>query len=582
MTSITSSNISNRNKLKKNHEFFQEYLHQLICYGCNICSVNNHCCFFFKLAVLKLVFSQELDIDTDQEKIRLIGRLLAVNPINIDNTKVCKFIEMSETHPAIILQRIISEYCKSNNIKLEDVLREEKHELYHKRIKTFSCCKCTIGCSTYNKVISGKQWDALYELNEDSDVHSCPLNLRICSERFVPKRIHTCNLSAAKVLILNIPNILKYMISRLYTSGFDTFLMLNQHTLYHSMKKNRCCKCKQISYENTEKSLITDREWTNLFNKSDISCLSISKDCCCQYSVRNGINYSDIDNICLSKIFHIAGPIAVLNKIEENAFLYFLNWTVDDKPLQRAITELSNILVDQTFRRRFLSVFSSQSATSIDARRWVSRNLHQQKATTEQQLQLLIRDEDGLRVKSVQIPKDFPLPHRTKQFTDLTREENNFLVVVYGLTKIVYPVIKDHFDRQCPHLVLNELRLESNEQQQTQHCRDENESRKSRIHSTKNQQQQLYVRNKNKSEKLDLKLMIHSLKRRAKDARQTEYVDQLNDIMNIQREIVQSNSGVLIDTRFQDILKCIRKTVLHFGGEFYEEKLRNLQHIKIF
>lgn len=286
---------------------------------------------------------------------------------------------MSETLPASILHKVISEYCDLNKVKLEDVLRERKHELYHKRIKTFSCCKCTLDCSTYNKIISEKHWNALYEFNEDSDLHSCPLKLRNCSERFVPKRINTFNMSLAKALILNEPNMLRYMIGQLCTSGFDAFLIVNQHILYHSMNQKKCCKCKHISYENTEKSLITEKEWAKLFVKSDISCPSMSKDCCCQYSVRNGINYSDIDDICLFKIFQIAGPFSVLHKIEENAFIYFLNWTVDNQHLQRAIKELFNILIDKTFSHRVLSVISSQSATSIDARRWVSTNLRQQK-----------------------------------------------------------------------------------------------------------------------------------------------------------------------------------------------------------
>lgn len=53
--------------------------------------------------------------------------------------------------------------------------------------------------------------------------------------------------------------------------------------------------------------------------------------------------------------------------------------------------------------------------------------------------------------------------------------------------------------------------------------------------------------------------MIHILRERAEDDRQTEDVNQLNDIMNIQKEIVHSSSGVLNDTRFQNILKCIHQ-----------------------
>lgn len=85
-----------------------------------------------------------------------------------------------------------------------------------------------------------------------------------------------------------------------------------------------------------------------------------------------------------------------------------------------------------------------------------------------------------------------------KIFTDFTTEENNFLVVVYGLTNIVYPLIQNEFSTQCPDHVLKEIRTGISEQQNAKYCKgsicsskDVNKSRKERMYLTKDQQRQL-------------------------------------------------------------------------------------------
>lgn len=56
-------------------------------------------------------------------------------------------------------------------------------------------------------------------------------------------------------------------------------------------------------------------------------------------------------------------------------------------------------------------------------------------------------------------------------------------------------------------------------------------------------------------------MMIKILKHIIEEDTKADYVAQLDDIYNIQREIVQSSSGLLTETKFQDILKCIRKVL---------------------
>lgn len=215
----------------------------------------------------------------------------------------------------------------------------------------------------------------LYVEKEDSGSHICLLNSKNCSERFVLKVIDTLTLEVSKVLILNIPNILIYVIRRLYVNEFDKFLMHNKHGLYHSMGRKGCCQCN----ENSERSLIQLNEWNKLFVKVDLACQSSFKECCCQYLVRNGIQYEEINENLLSKIFRIAGPIETLNKIEHDPFLSYLNYTADELSLEKDLTELLTVISDKTFHLSKFDQSNEAIATKMDTRRWISKNMRQPK-----------------------------------------------------------------------------------------------------------------------------------------------------------------------------------------------------------
>lgn len=311
-----------------------------------------------------------------------------MNPIHIDYEKLCLFIDMSEKDPSMILKKIVSEFCNYNHFNsIEDVLKQEKHDLYHKRIKLEYCCECPIEYACYIRVIPEKQWEALFEMKANipvSILHSCTSELTKCYARFVPKRIDTSDLSLSMSLIQNISCILNYVTSRLFVSGFSNFLVQNQHTLYHSMGKGRCCKCKS---DPIDKILIEDSEWNKLFKKIDLnSCqgdTTCTMDCCCQFTVITGIEYYSIEKILLSKIFYVAGPISVLKKIGQDKFLHFLSWTIDDEPLRNALTELSQIIQDSCIAQSISSSNVSQMAETktqkVEAVDWVHRHLTHQK-----------------------------------------------------------------------------------------------------------------------------------------------------------------------------------------------------------
>lgn len=56
--------------------------------------------------------------------------------------------------------------------------------------------------------------------------------------------------------------------------------------------------------------------------------------------------------------------------------------------------------------------------------------------------------------------------------------------------------------------------------------------------------------------------MIYILKKRTNNEWNKSYIDHLNVIENIRREIVQSSSGVLDQTKFIDIINRISKVRL--------------------
>lgn len=69
----------------------------------------------------------------------------------------------------------------------------------------------------------------------------------------------------------------------------------------------------------------------------------------------------------------------------------------------------------------------------------------------------------------------------------------------------------------------------------------------------------LFIFLEDKSGNLDLKLMIYILKRRFDKESKAEFVDQLEVIDKIRREIVQSSSGLLDEPKFHETLDRMTK-----------------------
>lgn len=87
----------------------------------------------------------------------------------------------------------------------------------------------------------------------------------------------------------------------------------------------------------------------------------------------------------------------------------------------------------------------------------------------------------------------------SRKLTNISSEENNFLVVVLGFKKIIYPVIKNHFNAQCSDDVLNQMHMHIYEEETAQHCdslpKDEIGSRKNRLFLTEIEKRQLFSPN---------------------------------------------------------------------------------------
>lgn len=80
----------------------------------------------------------------------------------------------------------------------------------------------------------------------------------------------------------------------------------------------------------------------------------------------------------------------------------------------------------------------------------------------------------------------------SQRFTDITTEENNFLVVIIGLTKIVYPVVKTYFNAEVPADVLDKIRQNIYDSECNSSRKRGNGSQKKRAHLSEKQRNQLF------------------------------------------------------------------------------------------
>lgn len=314
-----------------------------------------------------------------------LGRLLALNPICIGVKKIRRFIDMSERYPAMILDKIISEYCGLKNLSRQYILIEAKQQIYHNSMRTEACYKGSVpGLHPYIKKVPEEQCKLWYEKAYGSKMHSCPSELETCFESYIHKKINTDDLSVSMFLVQNSQNMANHIMSRICGNRFDTFLIEHKHTLYHNVWNMRCCRCIKAP---TKKKSISKDEWNTLYQKDNtIICKTIPDGCCCHFSFRNDIKYSDIDNTLLSKIFRVAGPIGVFDNIPKNAFPSLLIWTADDNKILKALTDLLGVIDDKMFRQKILSSIHSQSDETIaentiadenDAHMWVTRHMRQ-------------------------------------------------------------------------------------------------------------------------------------------------------------------------------------------------------------
>ncbi|CAC5403770.1 unnamed protein product [Mytilus coruscus] len=521
-------------------------------------------------AVFKLVSSHSIYNINDERNKQLIDRLTTLNPINIDNDKLCTFIVKSEIYPAMILRQFISEYCASKYITIDQLLRQETHNLYHMREKTGKCCSCENDkFATYVKLLPEKQWLALYELTDCINNQSRHCESKKCCKLYFPKKRLELDLSVLVSLVLYIPEILERFISHFSEKKFEQFLIYNKHIIYHSMEKTRCCKCEN---DPTEKKILHEKDWNTLFIRCDqTTCTTGNDDCYCQYSVRKEIKTTSMDSILRCKIFDIAGALSDINKIEQDAFSYFLNWTVCDRPIQRMLTDLLCAISTENieFAKMSKDLFSSSlsevveaSTKRIDVAKWIDTHIHEQnmqKNTLAPSLFMLVRNKECMKVKRMQIPSDFDLSDRARKFEDITPEENNFLVVFHTLKKIVHPVITNQLNKHCPEKKLLQILKEIYYGRHNENTNGDDNPKK-----------------------LDLKLMIYILTQEdiVTVDHQNEWKEQLQVINEIRREIMQSSSGILEGKEFQDVMKSISEAVLFLGGEEYREDLTELSNNK--
>lgn len=290
----------------------------------------------------------------------------------------------------MILRRLLSEYCTLKGTTIKIILHEQKHDLYHKRQKTETCCVCGRDnpLATYMRVLTEKQWETLYELTSCTGSHICPLKLNICSEKIVPRYgfdLELCDLPMVVSLILHIPEFLRHFMTQFCKNDYRTLLVENQHEIYHAMVKTRCCICRT---DPTEKSMIREEEWNKIcmFKNDNFSCKI--NNCCCQFTVKENIEYSDIGDLLWSKILHLVGPFRTINIIGQDTFSYFLTWNDQDTQLDCMLNDLKRVLTSareqfnnenlRSVSSNFLPQLEENIANTDDVQNWITTHLREQ------------------------------------------------------------------------------------------------------------------------------------------------------------------------------------------------------------
>ena len=334
--------------------------------------------------------------------------------IGLDDNRFYRLVTLSNKYASRVLRKVIAQYCTENGLPFQDVLELYKHELFHYWCgATAPCCKCN--SRKFKRVLLDKQWYTLFtdiSTNLSATHPHAGHNIKGCPEVFGTRAgidVDVCDVSLASSLLTNITGkitnhsvvglitntrltvtgsinmhgLLEYTIDKLSSKfgvgGFEKFLNLHQHELFHCMEQQRCCKC---TSDTDGKTFITQGEWEMMYASTPTTCNSPT--CSHKYSPIRGIVPNALKIQLLQKICQAVGPVTTVRKIR-NQIAHAATSTMDDSSfkstygvLAGSLNELIDIISNSTWRNDMKCQIANLQTCPINAEMFEEyrRDLH--------------------------------------------------------------------------------------------------------------------------------------------------------------------------------------------------------------
>ncbi|XP_052057602.1 uncharacterized protein LOC127698262 [Mytilus californianus] len=244
-------------------------------------------------------------------------------------------------------RELLKHYLSTENITLQYLLSIYQHDLYHLYYNTVKCCKCT----TTNYKLSRKrvlnliQLEILFDRKPSKPLGAstwqCNASEFCCCQLSSKPSLTVDHLdfTLARCLLVNCCEKL-FTDSLLVGETTESFLNKHQHDLYHLWQpQTTCCLCPKGCQPNNKNRIITDKQWTNIYNVTNLkttcpSCGSLGD--ACNARAISGISLNNIQDkkfirIMLMNLCFLRKKVDELTDIRNMVYGHALEVSISDQ-----------------------------------------------------------------------------------------------------------------------------------------------------------------------------------------------------------------------------------------------------------
>lgn len=540
--------------------------------------------------------------DTD-DLARLKDTVYSLHTFHLEDDRCYKLLLLLYKWTAMIMDAIINEYCDSQNISLENLLNNNRHDFYHKRRKFFKCSDCEN--RVFNRVFTENQWNSLYEVNNEVLLlHKHTEKEReYCPEVFTSKSnlsLAENNISFLLLLISHIKDLSYYVFTRMETERFEQYLLQHRHTLFHDCYQQQCCEC--ISQPSVNKKcIITVEEWDILFSTKVESELPhcISDVCSCKFVPVKQLRITDLNIELLNKIGYIANCVDVLGNLRNKVFNKALSGIMDEKNFENMWEESTkvvftylDIIVDEKRKNSLKISIKNLQTCKVNQQMWIEysgciqewvRHDIDLKQPINEMLTFMKIVLPGIGTNAQKTPTTRAFfVQSCRNPLNITAEETNYLRVVHLLFGLGLTALRVKFDLEFPPQELpNKL---------CNRVEDLSKLRKQGVIFPFQWEIMFPLKGIASSKQFDFNLMVRLLEHLAKipvlkdqpDDDNVQTGADLCRLINFRREIMQSINGTLTNEEFNHQWSQICPAIVRIGGKEFKNICSNLEMTKNF